>query len=309
MKGANQLKTSTDRAKWDTTREAYLLKLLMKQKDVGKQADSGFKNEAWSVVLEKFNSKFKTQFGRQQIKTRLSQLKGDWKPFLSLKNDSGFGWDTDLQKPTTPDEVWAERMEGKPKFTQAKIRSFQLNGCEHQAQLAELFDDCLAVGTYASSNIQESFSASALSAADEFRDEESNSSSLRFSSEAESVDISSPEERPKTLISTKRSGSNLQSQRKRLSPGLAIAKSIESLVGLEKWKAALPSAPSLHDATAKSIDLLNVDYHDSLNPTELATTYDIMLDPIKAQFFLLLPEGTARDEWIKRQIESAKKAM
>ncbi|KAG9405037.1 hypothetical protein AC1031_004138 [Aphanomyces cochlioides] len=297
MKGVNQLKTSTDRAKWDTTREAYLLKLLLKQKDAGKQADSGFKKEAWSVVLEKFNSKFKTQFGRQQIKTRLSQ------------NDSGFGWDTDLQKSTAPDEMWAERMEGKPKFTQAKIRSFQLNGCEHQAQLAELFDDCLAVGTYASSNIQESFSASALSAADEFRDEESNSSSLGFSSEAESVDISSPEERPKTLISTKRFGSNLQSERKRLPPGLTIAKSIESLVGLEKWKAALPNAPSLHDATAKSIDLLNVDYHDSLNPTELATTYDIMLDPIKAQLFLLLPEGAARDEWINRQIESAKKAM
>ncbi|KAG9398612.1 hypothetical protein AC1031_014394 [Aphanomyces cochlioides] len=191
MKGVNQLKTSTDRAKWDTTREAYLLKLLLKQKDAGKQADSGFKKEAWSVVLEKFNSKFKNAVWKAANKDAIES--GDWRLFLSLKNDSGFGWDTDLQKPTAPDEVWAERMEGKPKFTQAKIRSFQLNGCEHQAQLAELFDDW----TYASSNIQESFSASALSAADEFRDEESNSYSLGFFSEAESVDISSPEERPK----------------------------------------------------------------------------------------------------------------
>ncbi|KAG9409009.1 hypothetical protein AC1031_019270 [Aphanomyces cochlioides] len=101
---------SKTRAKWDADKDAYLVKLLLRQKEAGKQTDSGFKKEAWTAILSKFNARFGLELDRNKVKTRYNQLKADWKLFLSLKDDSGFGWDDELKKPTAPETVWAERI-------------------------------------------------------------------------------------------------------------------------------------------------------------------------------------------------------
>ncbi|KAG9412454.1 hypothetical protein AC1031_015364 [Aphanomyces cochlioides] len=143
-------KTSSGRAKWDTEKDAYLIKLLIRQKDAGKQSDSGFKKEAWMAILTKFNNRFACSWDKEKLKTRYNQLKSDWKLFTSLKNDSVFGWDPDEMKPTAPESVWAERIAAKPKPIQAKLKNMQLNGLEHQSGLAYIFEGSMATGILAS---------------------------------------------------------------------------------------------------------------------------------------------------------------
>ncbi|KAG9403369.1 hypothetical protein AC1031_006015 [Aphanomyces cochlioides] len=147
-------KSGCPRAKWNAEKDAYLVKLLIRQKDAGKQSDSGFKKEAWMAVLSKFNHRFACTLDKEKIKTRYNQssgqLKGDWKLFQSLKNDSGFGWDPNDKKPTAPETVWTERMAAKPKPIQAKIRSIQMHGLDNYNGLAHIFEGSTAVGPFAS---------------------------------------------------------------------------------------------------------------------------------------------------------------
>ncbi|KAH9096073.1 hypothetical protein LEN26_017675 [Aphanomyces euteiches] len=93
------LKSGCPRAKWDAEKDSFLIKLLIRQKDAGKQSDTGFKKEAWMSILSKFNHHFSCTLDKEKIKTRYNQLKAEWKLFLSLKNDSGFGWDPNESLP------------------------------------------------------------------------------------------------------------------------------------------------------------------------------------------------------------------
>jgi hypothetical protein len=63
-----------DRAVWDNDRDAYLVGLLQEQARLGKRADSGFKKEAWTAVMMKYNEKFAVQYDRDQLKARLKQV-------------------------------------------------------------------------------------------------------------------------------------------------------------------------------------------------------------------------------------------
>ncbi|KAH9183398.1 hypothetical protein AeNC1_014622, partial [Aphanomyces euteiches] len=66
------MQSTAARAKWNTEKDAYLIKLLLRQKDAGKQSDSGFKKEAWTTILAKFNKHF-VDLDKEKIKTRHNQ--------------------------------------------------------------------------------------------------------------------------------------------------------------------------------------------------------------------------------------------
>ncbi|CAK4117111.1 unnamed protein product, partial [Aphanomyces euteiches] len=78
-------------------------------------------------------------------------LKANWKLFQSLKDDSGFRWDAEKQRPTAPDNVWEERMASATKPVQTKLKQIQRNGMDNQDALGELFGGSIAVGRFASS--------------------------------------------------------------------------------------------------------------------------------------------------------------
>ncbi|KAF0740482.1 hypothetical protein Ae201684P_016705 [Aphanomyces euteiches] len=145
------MQTTAARAKWNAEKDAYLIKFLLRQKDAGKQSDSGFKKEAWTAILAKFNKHFSVVHDKEKIKTRHNQLKADWKLFQSLKDDSGFGWDAEKQRPTASDNVWEERMASATKPVQTKLKQIQRNGMDNQDALGELFGGTMAVGRFASS--------------------------------------------------------------------------------------------------------------------------------------------------------------
>jgi hypothetical protein len=69
------------RATFDAVKEKYLVKALLKQSEAGKRADSGWKKEAWTAVVLKFNEKFSGQYTAIQLKNKhdnVSELIGLW---------------------------------------------------------------------------------------------------------------------------------------------------------------------------------------------------------------------------------------
>ncbi|ETI38258.1 hypothetical protein F442_15795 [Phytophthora nicotianae P10297] len=76
------------------------------QAQAGKRADSGFKKEAWTEALAAFNNRFQTKLSRQQIKSRLTALKGIYTSIKAMLDASGFGWDDERHVVLVHDSVW-----------------------------------------------------------------------------------------------------------------------------------------------------------------------------------------------------------
>ncbi|KAH9096686.1 hypothetical protein Ae201684P_013352 [Aphanomyces euteiches] len=200
------MQSTAARAKWNTEKDAYLIKLLLRQKDAGKQSDSGFKKEAWTTILAKFNKQFSVVLDKEKIKTRHNQLKANWKLFQSLKDDSGFRWDAEKQRPTAPDNVWEERMASATKPVQTKLKQIQRNGMDNQDALGELFGGSIAVGRFASS----------------------------VGGLPDVSDGDNPPNSDESDFPSNHKKKKIEPLRVRNTPGVAIAKSIEALVQIEK---------------------------------------------------------------------------
>ncbi|ETI42396.1 hypothetical protein F442_12389 [Phytophthora nicotianae P10297] len=103
------------------------------QAQAGKRADSGFKKEAWTEALAAFNNRFQTKLSRQQIKSKLTALKGIYTSIKAMLDASGFGWDDERHVVLVHDSVWDDYVKvqllhttsiDKLYYPGLKIRSF-----------------------------------------------------------------------------------------------------------------------------------------------------------------------------------------
>jgi hypothetical protein len=87
-----------------------LLVTLLDQCRAGKRADSGFKKEAWVVVLIAVQTISPSLISDRQVKSRVDWFKSLWKEWCALEDNSGFGWDepTQLSTAAAEDSVWKE---------------------------------------------------------------------------------------------------------------------------------------------------------------------------------------------------------
>ncbi|CAK4113333.1 unnamed protein product, partial [Aphanomyces euteiches] len=222
------LKSGCPRAKWDAEKDSFLIKLLIRQKDGGKQSDTGFKKEAWMSILSKFNHHFSCTLDKEKIKTRYNQ-------------------------PTAPDTVLAERMAAMPKPIQTKMKNIQLHGLENQEGLAHIFEGSMAVSTFASGIGGVRGNSSDDDDDDDVATDAMNENENESATEM-GEDISSEEELPK-----KRKGDELPPLRERRSVGFAIAKSIQDWIQLERESSA-PKSLALSVESTRAIELLNKEY-------------------------------------------------
>jgi hypothetical protein len=49
------MSSQLEKAEWDETKDRFILKALRKQAHLGKRAESGFKKEAWTAVVNEYN--------------------------------------------------------------------------------------------------------------------------------------------------------------------------------------------------------------------------------------------------------------
>jgi hypothetical protein len=96
---ATQGKSKRSTLNWTSEMHSTLLYTLVEQCRAGKRADSGFKKEAWVVVLRAVQAVYSgpIKIQESQAKTRIDWCKALWKEWCSLEENSGFGWDEPTQ--------------------------------------------------------------------------------------------------------------------------------------------------------------------------------------------------------------------
>lgn len=103
-----QTPTGSDRSRtyWTPNMEHYFIDLLVDQMHRGNRIGHTFNKHAWTDMLVMFNSKFATQYEKDVLKNRYTNL---WKQFNDIKNllnQNGFSWDESRQMVTADDYVW-----------------------------------------------------------------------------------------------------------------------------------------------------------------------------------------------------------
>ncbi|KAF8580859.1 hypothetical protein K439DRAFT_1619440 [Ramaria rubella] len=106
-----------EKVKWSTTEEAEVVSILTDQKELGNQAESGWKPIVWTAVVAALAATFDTipQKNVKQCKSRWQCLKGEYRLVKALREQSGFGWDDMKQMVTAPPDVWDKYLEKHPK--------------------------------------------------------------------------------------------------------------------------------------------------------------------------------------------------
>ncbi|XP_020536605.1 uncharacterized protein LOC105637536 isoform X2 [Jatropha curcas] len=105
---SNQIPTSNDRSRtyWTPTMERYFIDLMLEHMHRGNRIGHTFNKQAWTDMLTVFNAKFGSQYDKDVLKSRYTNL---WKQFNDVKNllsQSGFSWDESREMIVADDYVW-----------------------------------------------------------------------------------------------------------------------------------------------------------------------------------------------------------
>lgn len=105
---AGQVPTSNDRSRtyWTPTMERYFIDLMLEQLHRGNRMGHTFNKQAWTDMLTMFNAKFGSQYDKDVLKSRYTNL---WKQFNDVNNllhQSGFSWDESRQMVVADDFSW-----------------------------------------------------------------------------------------------------------------------------------------------------------------------------------------------------------
>ncbi|KAI0362817.1 hypothetical protein OH77DRAFT_1433205 [Trametes cingulata] len=98
---------SGNRSLWTSAQEAALVDTLCKEKDRGRQAESGWKRETWTAALEAVNAAEGPRKSLEQVKHRWQKMKRQYQIVKALINALGFGWDDEEYTVIAEPEVWA----------------------------------------------------------------------------------------------------------------------------------------------------------------------------------------------------------
>lgn len=94
------------RTYWTPVMERYFIDLMLEQLHRGNRSGHTFNKQAWTDMLTMFNTKFGSQYDKDVLKSRYTNL---WKQFNDVKNllgHSGFSWDEGRQMVIADDYVW-----------------------------------------------------------------------------------------------------------------------------------------------------------------------------------------------------------
>lgn len=104
----SQSNTGNDRSRtyWTPTMERYFIDLMLEQMHIGTRIGHTFNKQAWTDMLTVFNAKFGSQYDKDVLKSRYTNL---WKQFNDVKNllsQNGFSWDETRQMVVADDYLW-----------------------------------------------------------------------------------------------------------------------------------------------------------------------------------------------------------
>ncbi|KAH8797904.1 hypothetical protein F5884DRAFT_814298 [Xylogone sp. PMI_703] len=130
---------------WNPEMEYILLSEMRDQVRQDKRADSGFKAEAWSAVIEKVNySNDSISITVKQAKSKMDWYKLMYKEWQLLGKASGFGYDEQRDIYVAIPSVWSQYLSSHKQATWLRT-----NSLPYRDILGELFDGVIATGNHA----------------------------------------------------------------------------------------------------------------------------------------------------------------
>lgn len=104
----SQIPNGNDRSRtyWTPTMERYFVDLMLEHFQKGNRVGHTFNKQAWNNMLAVFNANFGSQYDKDVLKSRYTNL---WKQFNDVKNmlgQGGFSWDEARSMVVADDYVW-----------------------------------------------------------------------------------------------------------------------------------------------------------------------------------------------------------
>ncbi|KAJ9682048.1 hypothetical protein PVL29_018098 [Vitis rotundifolia] len=114
------------RRDWTPAMDQYFTELMLDQLGKGNKITNTFNEQAWTVMLTLFNSKFCTQHGKRFLKRRYKKLEKYYSDIKTLLEQNGFSWDDRQQMIAADDDVWDNYIKAHP-HAQAYRKKILLN--------------------------------------------------------------------------------------------------------------------------------------------------------------------------------------
>ncbi|KAL0330188.1 UNVERIFIED_CONTAM: hypothetical protein Sradi_5005500 [Sesamum radiatum] len=123
MSGQNPSSNHCSRTYWTPTMERYFVDLMLEHIHRGNRIGHTFNKQAWTDMLAVFNAKFGSQYDKDVLKGRYTNL---WKLFNDVKNllgQKGFSWDETRQMVVADDYVWEAYIKIHPEARPYRTKS------------------------------------------------------------------------------------------------------------------------------------------------------------------------------------------
>ncbi|KAK9077866.1 hypothetical protein SSX86_006204 [Deinandra increscens subsp. villosa] len=145
----SQIPNGNDRSRtyWTPTMERYFVDLMLEHMQKGNRVGHTFNKQAWNDMLAVFNAKFGSQYDKDVLKSRYTNL---WKQFNDIKimlGQGGFSWDETRSMVVADDYVWETYIKVHP-----DARSYKTKSVQNFNDLCLVFGYTTADGRYSRSS-------------------------------------------------------------------------------------------------------------------------------------------------------------
>ncbi|KAJ4834340.1 hypothetical protein Tsubulata_037539, partial [Turnera subulata] len=146
---SSQTLVSTDRSRtyWTPTMERYFIDLMLEHTHRGNKTGHTFNKQAWTEMQTVFNERFGSQYDKDVLKSRYTNL---WKQYSDVKEllgQGGFSWDETRQLVVADADVWNANSKVRP-----DMRSYKTKTVSNFNDLCAVFGYTAADGRYSLSS-------------------------------------------------------------------------------------------------------------------------------------------------------------
>lgn len=99
---------NNDSKLWPDLVVKAFIDIMVEEVTNGNMPNGVFHSRTWTSMTEKLNSKTSRSYTAKQLKAKMHRLRGLYRVFDDLVNNSGLGWDPETKTVTTSEEVWKE---------------------------------------------------------------------------------------------------------------------------------------------------------------------------------------------------------
>ncbi|KAF5448067.1 hypothetical protein F2P56_033567, partial [Juglans regia] len=134
--------TSRDNVLWGDAMEEIFIDMLYQDALQGRLKGGKITFREHGVYAQRLTAVGKKVFDGNQVRGKLTRLKGMQRLFTDLLSQTGMGWDPDTKTVVASDECWENAIRVKSKW--GRFRTF---GCPKYEELCTIFGASVAYGT------------------------------------------------------------------------------------------------------------------------------------------------------------------